>query len=70
MVDNAPEIKIDNSVYDHFVGIKLYSSPRAYYFGTKEMPLAIGDKVVVETINGLELGEVVIEQEKISKYKS
>ena len=70
MVDNAPEIKIDNSVYDHFVGIKLYSSPRAYYFGTKEMPLAIGDKVVVETIKGLELGEVVIEQEKMSKYRS
>ena len=70
MVDNAPEIKIDNSVYDHFVGIKLYSSPRAYYFGTKEMPLNIGDKVVVETIKGLELGEVVIEQEKMSKYRS
>lgn len=70
MVDNAPEIKIDNSAYDHFVGIKLYSSPRAYYFGTKEMPLNIGDKVVVETIKGLELGEVVIEQEKMSKYRS
>ena len=70
MVDNTPEVKIDNSVYDHFVGIKLYSSPRAYYFGTKEMPLNVGDKVVVETIKGLELGEVVIEQEPMKKYRS
>lgn len=61
---------IDNSVYDSFVGIKFQSTPRAYFFGIKEMQLALGDKVVVETMRGLELGEVVIEPISIDKYES
>ena len=70
MENATPEVKIDNSIYTHFVGIKLYSNPRAYYFGIQNMPLTIGEKVVVETIKGLELGEVVIEPQEMKKYQS
>lgn len=61
---------IDNSIYDSFVGIKFQSTPRAYFFGINDMTLALGDKVVVETMRGLELGEVVIEPISITKYES
>ena len=54
-------VAIDNSVYTNFVGIKFFNTPRAYFFGLKEDEvLALGDKVVVETVRGLELGEVAI----------
>ena len=65
-------LEIDNSVYTHFVGIKFSNTPRAYFFGMKEgdEPLSLGDKVVVETVRGLELGEVAIEPISIDKYES
>ena len=62
--------QIDNSIYDHYVGIKFISAPRIYFFGTENLPLNIDDKVVVETIKGLELGTVAIEPIDISKYQS
>lgn len=62
--------KINNSAFDSFVGIKFQSTPRAYFFGVKDIELVMGDKVVVETMRGLELGEVVIEPISIDKYES
>ncbi len=64
------EENIDNSMFDGFVGIKFFSAPRAYFFGYKDLELALDDKVVVETIRGLELGTVVIAPISIDKYKS
>lgn len=61
---------IDVSLYDHYVGIQFFSTPRIYFFGTKDLPLSIGDKVIVETIKGLELGVVSSEPVDIAKYKS
>ena len=62
--------EIDNSVYEGFVGIKFFSTPRAYFFGYKDVELQLDDKVVVETSKGLELGVVAIAPISIDKYKS
>ena len=53
---------IDNSVYSHYVGVKFALGAKAYFFGIKNIPLNIGDKVVVETARGIELGEVSMQK--------
>ena len=70
MPENNQQVVIDNSKYTHFVGIKFFSTPRAYFFGINNLDLKLGDKVVVETVKGQELGEVAIEPIEISKYQS
>jgi cell fate regulator YaaT (PSP1 superfamily) len=60
----------DISLFDHYVGIQFFSTPRIYFFGTKDLTLALGDKVIVETIKGLELGVVATEPIDINKYKA
>ena len=63
--------EIDNSIFKAYVGVKFFNTPRAYFFGlTEEIDLKIGDKVVVETVRGLELGEVAIEPISMDKYES
>lgn len=62
--------EIDNSNYDSFVGITFKSTPRAYFFGVKDINLSVDDKVVVGTVRGLELGTVAIEPISIKKYES
>ena len=65
------ENRIDNSKYKYFVGVKFFNTPRAYFFGLEEEdPLVAGDKVIVETMRGLELGEIAIEPISIDKYES
>lgn len=71
MQENINEQPIDNSKYKAFVGVKFFNTPRAYFFGIDdELQLNIGDKVVVETMRGLELGEIVIAPIDIKKYDS
>ncbi|MEN3187103.1 MAG: stage 0 sporulation family protein [Atribacterota bacterium] len=41
------------------VGIRFEDNPKTYYFDTRGLPLQMGEKCVVETVLGLELGEVV-----------
>ena len=66
-----PENTIDNSIYKAFVGVKFFNTPRAYFFGVQtEETFKLGDKVIVETMRGLELGEIAIEQISIDKYES
>lgn len=62
-----PELKND---YTHFVGVKFSNTPRAYFFGIKDLELKMDDKVVVETIRGTELGTIAIEPLSISKYSN
>ena len=70
MIDNV-ETPIDNSIYSYFVGVKFFNTPRAYFFGLKEnQDLKVGDKVVVETMRGMELGEISIEPISMEKYES
>ena len=54
----------------HYVGIKFSNSGKAYYFGTDNKDLQIGQKVVAESIRGLQLGEVATPVFDISTYKS
>lgn len=67
-VEDRDEEYIDNSVYDQYVGVKFFSTPRAYFFGLSDLKLKIGDQVVVETSKGTELGEVSIAPKDISLY--
>ena len=54
--------------YSHFVGVKFLNTPRAYFFGCNDGTLALNDKVVVETVRGMELGTIAIEPISIDKY--
>ena len=56
--------------FSHYVGVKFHYSTHAYFFGFKDLELKEGDKVVVETTHGPELGEVCFEPISISQYKS
>ena len=68
--ENNEEI-IDNSVYKSFVGVKFFNTPRAYFFGVKDDDVfELGEKVVVETMRGMELGEIAIATIDIDKYSS
>ena len=70
MFENNVETPIDNSQYKAFVGVKFFNTPRAYFFGINDLHLELGDKVVVETMRGLELGEIAIAPIDIEKYES
>ena len=61
---------IDNSVYTHYVGVKFAAGAKAYFFGINNFDLNIGDKVVVETARGTELGEIAVQPIEMSKYRS
>ena len=56
--------------FTHFVGVKFLNTPRAYFFGVKDIELKLEDKVVVETIRGTELGTIAIEPISIDKYSN
>ena len=61
---------IDNSQYSHYVGVKFFTGAKAYFFGINNLDLKIGDRVVVETARGTELGEIAVQPIEISKYRS
>ncbi len=68
--ENNEEI-IDNSIYKSFVGVKFFNTPRAYFFGVKDDEVfEVGEKVVVETMRGMEMGEIAIATIDIEKYSS
>lgn len=54
----------------HYVSIKFSPTGKGYYFGTDMSDLKVGDKIVAESIRGLQVGEVSGEIQPISKYKS
>lgn len=64
------EINELQSKYSHYVGVKFHYSTHAYCFGFKDLSLKVGDKVVVETMHGPELGEICFEPISIEQYKS
>ena len=69
MINNEQPVEVKNE-YTHFVGVKFLNTPRAYFFGVKDIPLEIGDKVVVETVRGTELGTIAIEAISIDRYSN
>lgn len=56
--------------FDKYVGIKLAHGTHSYFFGVKNLDLQIGDKVVVETMHGPELGTVSVKPIDIEEYRS
>lgn len=54
----------------HYVSIKFSTTGKPYFFGTDIPDLEIGQKVVAESIRGLQIGEVSGPVFDISKYKS
>ena len=66
---NQEPVVVKNE-YTHFVGVKFSNTPRAYFFGVKDIELNIGDKVIVETVRGIELGTIAIEAITIDKYSN
>jgi len=45
--------------YKYVVSVKFHNSRKAYNFATNDETIKYGDKVVVETVRGLEIGEVI-----------
>ena len=56
--------------FKYVVSIKFSSSKKAYNFGTNDESLKYGDKVVVETVRGIELGEMISDLRPFSTYSS
>ena len=54
----------------HYAGVKFSNAGKAYYFGTDIADLKIGDKVVAESVRGLQVGEIASLPVTISQYKS
>ena len=67
---DTPSQEEKRNTYTHFVGVKFLNTPRAYFFGVDNIDLKEGDKVVVETVRGIELGTVAINPILIDKYSS
>ena len=69
MIDKPKQEETKNE-YTHFVGVKFLNTPRAYFFGAKDLELKLDDKVIVETVRGIELGTIAIEPMSIDKYSN
>ena len=54
----------------YFIGVRFYSSSKAYYFSADTNDIKLGEHVVVESVRGLEVAKVVIEPQDIAKYSS
>ena len=64
------EVNNQANKFDFYVGVKFDNASRAYFFVVKGIDIKIGDKVVVETMHGPELGEVTFEPIPIEEYRS
>jgi cell fate regulator YaaT (PSP1 superfamily) len=53
-----------------FIGVRFYSSSKAYFFSADTNDIKLGEHVVVESVRGLEVAKVVIEPQAISNYTS
>lgn len=59
-----------NEKFKYIVSIKFSSSKKAYNFGTNDDTYQYGDKVVVETVRGMELGDIISDLRDASTYTS
>lgn len=69
-MSDTPKQEAIKNEYTHFVGVKFSNTPRAYFFGVKDADFKLDDKVIVETVRGVELGTIVIEPMSIEKYSN
>lgn len=59
---------MEEIVYKYFVSIKFKSANKAYNFCTNDEAITYGDFVVVETLRGLEIGEVISDLRDIESH--
>jgi cell fate regulator YaaT (PSP1 superfamily) len=52
-----------------YIGVRFKKVGKIYYFAPNGMQIVCGDKVIVETIRGVECGEVVITDREIDESK-
>ncbi len=69
----AEETKVTNkqgeSDFEEIVGISFREAGKIYYFSPGKFKLSVGDKVIVETARGVELGGVKVANKKVSVDK-
>ena len=58
----------EKTTFKYVVSVKFDNSKKSYNFGTDSEDLHYGDKVVVETVRGVELGEMISELRDISTH--
>ena len=58
----------ENVTYKYVVSVKFANSKKSYNFGTDSDEYHYGDKVVVETVRGVELGELISELRDVSDH--
>ena len=63
------EVKEEKKVYPYVYGISFKKALQTYFFGSDDNTLQVNDKVVVETIRGLELGEIKVGKKKVKDVK-
>ena len=55
---------------NYYAGVKFSPTGKSYYFSCDDNTLKIGDKIVAESIRGMQVGEISNEPIAISEYKS
>ena len=63
------EVKEEKKVYPYVYGISFKKALQTYFFGSDDNTLQVHDKVVVETIRGLELGEIKVGKKRVKDVK-
>ena len=61
--------KVENKSYPFVYGISFKKALQTYFFGSEDDSFKVHDKVVVETIRGLELGEVKVGLKKVEEVQ-
>lgn len=70
MIENEEKFNRATTKFTHYVSVAFLNAPRSYNFGIEDIEIKTGDKVVVETVRGLELGTAVSDMIAINNYHS
>ena len=55
--------------FKYIVSVRFLNNKKAFNFGTNDATFKLGEKVVIETIRGMELGELLSDSRDISEHK-
>lgn len=56
--------------YKYFIGVRFTTNPKAYFFGTNDETLAMGDKVVVDNVDSVVIATACTTLTSTDNYKS
>lgn len=68
-MENEQLKPVENKSYPFVYGISFKKALQTYFFGSEDDTLNVHDKVVVETVRGLELGEVKVGLKKVEEVQ-